>query len=76
MSPLQILFAGGNDPVSEDGALNWHVDLVKRVHDGLDPVFIDFDEEAADGFFGLRRRGVGCYDACSEGCGGGKSGRV
>jgi len=55
---------------AEHRALDFHVDFVKRTHDSLDVVFVDFGEEVLDRLLGLRtgrvgadRRGVSCRSA-------------
>lgn len=55
----QVLPARRDDPLPEDGALDFHVGLVEGVHDGLDPVLVDLEEEVLDGLLGRGAGGVG-----------------
>jgi len=65
--PLQILLPCSRYPASKHRTADRHIDLIERVHNGLNPVFVDFCEELLDGLFGLRRCGVRSYRcACSS----------
>jgi len=50
----QILFSCSSHPTSEDRTLYFHVDLVERIHDSLDPVLVHLPKKLFDCFFGLR----------------------
>lgn len=56
---LQVLPPRRCNSCLEHWALDLHVGLVKRAHDGLDVILIYFGKEVFDCFFRLRTRRVG-----------------
>lgn len=55
---LQVLLPGCDDPLSEDGTLDLHVDPVEWAHDCFHPVLVDLKEEVLDGLLGGGAGGV------------------
>lgn len=51
---LKIFPPRRSHPRPKDRALDLHIGLVKRAHDGLDVVLVDLGEEVLDGLLGLR----------------------
>lgn len=56
----QILLPSRGNPRSEDRTLDFHIDLVERTHDSLDPVLVDLSEELLNRLFRLRGHWVRC----------------
>lgn len=54
----QIFATRSCNTLAEDGATNFHVDVVERAHDGLDPRLVDLEHEGTHGLLGLWTRRV------------------
>ena len=55
----QVFPPCGSHSSSKHGAFDLHVDLVKRTHDGLEIILVNFGEEALHRLLGLRARWIG-----------------
>jgi hypothetical protein len=52
--PSEVLLPCRSDPAPEYRAFDFHIDVIKWIHDRLHPVLVHFDEKLFDCFLSLR----------------------